>query len=208
MLKESFVDESKEIKRKNWSLIYNPEFDQYREKYKNIISVVENVLEGEIVDGVEVEKIKTNFNREYFLLKINDNEFFVKKIPDSNEGGVDEFKAVQEAKLRLNNSDIENVKIVDCIFAFTQGNVKYIVSGFDKGLENVLRLYLNDLYVNKDYKEYGRLDNRVLQVNRLLSDYRDVTAGNMGYNRETDEITLFDLNLKKDSLNDSSDDEL
>lgn len=208
MLKESFVDKSKEIKRKNWSLIYNPEFEGYREKYKNIISLVKSVLEGEVVDGVGVEKIKTNLNREYFLLKINDSEFFIKKIPDSNEGGVGEFKAIQEAKLRLNNSDIENVKIVDYIFAFTQGDIKYIVSVFDKSLENVLRLYLNDLYVNKDYKEYGRLDNRVLQINRLLSDYRDVTAGNMGYNPETDEITLFDLNLKKDSLNDSSDDEL
>lgn len=208
MLKESFVDKSKEIKRKNWSLIYNPEFEGYREKYKNIISLVKSVLEGEVVDGVGVEKIKTNLNREYFLLKINDSEFFIKKIPDSNEGGVGEFKAIQEAKLRLNNSDIENVKIVDYIFAFTQGDIKYIVSVFDKGLENVLRLHLNDLYVNKDYKEYGRLDNRILQIKRLLSDYRDVTAGNMGYDPETDEITLFDLNLKKDSLNDSSDDEL
>lgn len=208
MLKESFVDKSKEIKRKNWSLIYNPEFEGYREKYKNIISLVKSVLEGEVVDGVGVEKIKTNLNREYFLLKINDSEFFIKKIPDSNEGGVGEFKAIQEAKLRLNNSDIENVKIVDYIFAFTQGDIKYIVSVFDKSLENVLRLYLNDLYVNKDYKEYGRLDNRILQIKRLLSDYRDVTAGNMGYDPETDEITLFDLNLKKDSLNDSSDDEL
>jgi len=208
MLKESFVDKSKEIKRKNWSLIYNPEFEEYREKYKNVVSVIKDVMEGKKVDGVEIKRIKTNLNREYFLLKINDTEFFIKKIPDSNEGGVNEFKATQEAKNRLYNSDIENVKIVDYIFAFTQGDLKYTVSIFDKDLENVLRLYLNDLYIDKEYKEYSRLDNRVLKIKTLLSDYRDVTSGNMGYNPQTDEITLFDLNFKKDSLVESSDEEL
>ncbi len=55
----------KEVKRKDWTLVYNPEFEQYRDKYKNIVSKVKSVLEGDAVEGVEVRKIR-NIERYFF----------------------------------------------------------------------------------------------------------------------------------------------
>lgn len=210
MLKESFVDESREIKRKDWSLIYNPEFLEYKEKYKNIISVVKSVIEGDVVEGVEVEKITRNreSSREYFILKIDNEEFFVKKIFKDKEGGVNEFNAGKEVEERIHKSGLKKVKSIKYIFAYTNNIVRYTVSKYNKDAENTLYDYIGKLRVAGDYTKSEELSKRVVDIQTCLYDYMDLRSGNMGYNPETDEITLFDLNLKSTSLVESSDDEL
>jgi hypothetical protein len=210
MSKESFVDESKEIKRRDWTLVYNPEFEEYRDKYKNIISKVKSVIEGREVDGVEVEKLNIGreFNREYFILKIDNEEFFVKKISNEKEGGVDEFNAGKIVEERIHKAGLKKVKSIKYIFAYTDNTVRYAVSKYNKDAENTLYDYIGKLRVKGDYTKSEELSKRVVDIPICLYDYMDLRSGNMGYDPETDEITLFDLNLKSTSLIESGDDEL
>lgn len=198
----------KEVKRKDWTLVYNPEFEQYRDKYKNIVSKVKSVLEGDAVEGVGVRKISDYADREYFLLKVNNKEFFVKKTASYNQGGVDEFKAGKEVEGRLLSSGLQKVKSIKYIFAYSDNDTRYIVSEYDKDAENTLYDYMGKLRVKGDYLKNEELSKRVVDIQTCLYDYMDLRSGNMGYNTETDEITLFDLNLKSTSLIESSDDEL
>ncbi len=202
--------EYKEIIHHGWSLVYNPEFEQYREKYKNIISTVKKVVEGEQIEGIEIKKIneESETGREYFLLKMDGEEFFVKKMPNVQEGGIAEFKAGKDIEKRLSKSGLDKVRAIQYIFAYTDNNVRYVVSKYEKDAENVLYKYMGKLRVAGDYKKNEELGKRIAEIQLCLSDYMDLRSGNMGYNPETDEIVLFDLNLKSDSLIHSSDDEL
>lgn len=69
----------REIKRNQWTLMYNPEFEVYREKYENIISSVKKVIDGETVEGIKVNEIGEKDGRKYFTLMLGDKSFLSKK---------------------------------------------------------------------------------------------------------------------------------
>lgn len=103
---------------------------------------------------------------------------------------------------------VKDVKVINYLFAFTEEGVKYTVSDYEEMLNCTLRSVMDKLKVEKNYVEYARLQNRANAVNDILSDYYDLTTFNMSYNKETDEIILFDLNRIKDSWVESPDEEL
>lgn len=199
-----------EITHHGWSLVYSPEFVQYKEKYKNIISKVKRVIEGDQVEGIEIKKIQeaSEIEREYFLLKIGTDEFFIKKMPNVKEGGVTEFKAGMDIESRLTKSNIGKVKAIQYIFAYSDNSIRYVVSRYEKDAENTLYDYIGKLRVEGNYTKSKELENRLEEIQNCLFDYMDIRSGNMGYNPISDEIVLFDINLKKNSLIESSDDEL
>ncbi len=199
----------KEIQRKDWSLIYNPEFDAYREKYKNIVSTVKKVIEGEEVEGVTIENLGSKTSRERFILGLGDDKFFIKRTEEGTQGGVGEFKSGHEVEDILKRRGVEGVEIADCLFAFTQGDTRYTVYKYDERLQKSFRSYIDKLYMeNKDSEELKNLTDRVVEIKGLLTDYHDVTTLNMGYDKEKDTIILFDLNRKSDLLIPASDEEL
>lgn len=200
----------KEIKRKDWNLVYGPEFEQYRERYNNVVSKIKGVLEGEEVEGVEFKKINndTKSKTEYFVLSVDDEEFFVKKTIGLNQSGVDEFKAGKIVEERLLTCGLKNVKCINYIFAYTDKGLKYTVSKYDKDAEKTLSDHIAQLRVEGKYDECTRLNTRLGEIRLNFPEYDDVRGGNMGYNSETDTIILFDLNLKSNSLIESGDHEL
>lgn len=198
----------KEINRNGWSLVYGPEFEGYREKYENIISTIQKVIEGDTVEGIEIKKINEYADREYFVLKIDNEEFFIKKTANYNQGGVSEFKAGKDVEERLKQYRLENVRSVKYIFACTNNKTRYAVSHYEAAAEKTLAEHLAKLMVKSRYDEYSRLKNRFGEIRLHFPEYDDLSLINVGYDVETDEIILFDLNLKKDSLMIPSDEEL
>ena len=76
----SIQPEYKEIIRHGWSLVYNPEFKQYREKYKNIVSIIKKIVKGEEVEGFEGEMLSLKASGKlYFTVKVDGEKFFIKK---------------------------------------------------------------------------------------------------------------------------------
>ena len=197
-----------EIKRKRWSLAYAPEFEQYRDKYENIVSKIKGVIEGEKVEGVEIKKIGEYADREYFKLTEGDGEFFIKKTANYNQGGMDEFKAGQEVEEKITAAGLVGVKSIHYIFAYSDEKNKYAVSRYEKDAENILYYYIAKEKIAMNYAKVTELEKRVEEIQEGLPEYEDLRSRNMGYNPETDEIVLFDLNLKKDTLVISSDEEL
>ncbi len=206
---ESLVQpDYKEINRNGWSLVYNPEFKEYRKKYENIISTIQKVLEGEKVEGVEIRKIKEYADKEYFLLQIDNEQFFIKKTANYNQGGVKEFKAGKDVEEKLKYYGLEKVRSIEYMFAYTDKKARYVVSRYEAAAEKTLSEHLAKLMVASKYAECTRLKNRFGEIRLHFPEYDDLSLINVGYDAETDEIILFDLNLKKDSLIESSDDEL
>ncbi len=209
MLQERSFD-STEIKRKDWSLIYNPEFEQYRDKYKNIISSIQRIVQGEKVDGIESEMITlTASGKLYFTVELDGEKFFIKKIPEGHkQGGVGEFKAAKIAKQRLIDNNIKNVEIIDYICAFENEKDRYVVSRYDHVLKNTLEDVLADLKAREEYEKFGKLDRWFEELKSLFKDYPDFKIQNMAYDEATNKMILFDLNDSMFSLVESSDDEL
>lgn len=207
---EQKINNHKEINRKDWSLVYNPEFEQYRDKYKNIISTVMKVIEGENVDGFKGEMLKhTAGGKTYFIVEVDGEKFFIKKIPENHkQGGVDEFKAAEEAKQRLSQTGIEKVKVVDYVFGFSGNGVRFVVSKYDERLKNSLASYMEECLKNNRTKELHDLEDRFADLKKVFWDYYDFKVENMAYDKDSDEIILFDLNDDEYTLSESSDEEL
>lgn len=211
MMLENFTNyEYKEINRNGWSLVYNPEFEKYKDRYKNIVSEVKKVLDGEKVDGIDVELLKTSPNgKSYFRLEIGGEKFFVKKIPENHkQGGVEEFKTAQETRNRLLMANVEKVKVIEYIFAFTGNNSRFVVSRYDDKLDTTLAMYMNQCWKKGKTEDLKKLEVRFESLYKIFSDYYDFRPGNMAYDQDTDEIVLFDLNTIENFLVESSDDEL
>ena len=209
MLKEVFVDESKEIKRKNWRLIYNPGFEQYRDKYKNIVSVIKGVLEGEVVDGFDCELLrKTSNNKSYFKLSVGGENFFIKKTPNKiDQGGVEEFRSAEKAKKILSEEGIDDVRVIDYIFAYSDSEYRYVVSRYEDFSGVNLDDFIKSLENKGEQDKAAFLREKLQKIEIVLKDFWDVHGQNMGFDKETGEVVLFDLNMV-DGLGESSDDEL
>ena len=206
----SIQPEYKEIIRHGWSLVYNPEFKQYQEKYKNIVSTIKKIIDGEEVEGFEGEMLSLKASGKlYFTVKVDGEKFFIKKIPENhNQGGVVEFKSSQEAKKRLSDVGVEKVKIVDYIFAYSGEDVRFVVSRYDDRLHVTLASYMDQCLEKGEYAELHGLDNRFSDLKRIFKDYYDFKVQNMAYDKMTDEIILFDLNKTESFLIESDDEEL
>jgi hypothetical protein len=200
----------KEIHRKDWSIIYSPEFEKYRDKYKDIISTIQKVLRGEKVEGISLEYFsQTSNNKNYFIIDIEGEKFFIKRIPEEHkQGGVNEFKAASEAKKRLEDSGIQKVSVVDYIFGYSGNGARYVVSSYDPRVTKTLASYMDKCWEEKRYEEFHALDHRFADLDKIFKDYYDFKVENMGYDEENDEIILFDLNSGENMLIESSDDEL
>lgn len=199
-----------EIKRKDWSLVFNPEFGEYREKHRNIISRVKSVIEGAEVDGITSEMFAlTPGGKSYFGVDLDGEQFFVKKIPNhTNQGGVQEFKSSERAKSLLKEHGIENVRVIDYIFAYSDSDYRYVVSRYENTLNRTLEDEMNRFDEARQYAEVGKLDVRYKELQSVLREFWDLTPRNMGYSEKTGEIVLFDLNILENGLSESPDDEL
>lgn len=199
-----------EIKRKDWSIVYNPEFEQYKEKYKNIVSTVNRVMAGEKIENFENEMLGySTGGKAYSVVEVAGEKFFIKKIPENHkQGGVEEFKAALEAKNRLRDGGIKNVKVVDYVFGYSSDKVRFVVSRYDSRLKTTLALYMDECVEKKKYNELHKLDHRFADLKKLFADYFDFKVQNMAYDKDTDEIILFDLNNFENKLIESTDDEL
>ncbi len=210
-MSENFTNnEYTEINRNGWSLVYNPDFEKYKDRYKNIVSKVKDILDGEKVEGINVEFFrKTSNGKFYYSLEIDGEKFFIKKIPESHkQGGVEEFKIAQEAKDRLLKNKIEKVKVIDYVFAYTGGDYRFVASRYDNKLDTTLAMYMDQCWKNGKTEDLKKLEERFENLKKIFCDYYDFRPGNMGYDKDTDEIILFDLNTYEFFLAECDDDEL
>jgi hypothetical protein len=129
-----------------------------------------------------------------FKVTVGDKTFFFKiekKYMDT-DGGYEEMQDTILAKDIIEPLKEYNVRVVNPLLGYKDDERSYYISEWENLPLLDVVLYNYD---KKGLEKYDILIERMDDIRNILDGYREVSAHNMFYDEDKDEIVLFDLHL-------------
>lgn len=203
--------------------MYTPEIRDFIAQHPNIIKTVVSMIKAvgpygsmKQEQGLTVTLVQEGLLRPAYKVSLEDGHSFFIKAQDypfpNTQGGVNEMKAYQDALGRL--QDIPWVEIIKYHLAYKDHKKSYVVSEWYDNLATDLGDYrlelLGKIRGDVDRKEHWQnelagIDRKILKLAGMLPDHHDVLVHNMGYDKQTKKIVLFDLNFNQERFRKDAD---
>lgn len=184
-----------------------------------LTSNLDIAYQRQITDGdITVEFLNAKPGKVHYIVTISGIRYFLKEVSEidnkSQEGGVEEYEDTLEASHILANTP--KVSVITSSFAFhdTVHHKKYNATAWTVAAEKPLSRILAEhqsptASIILTEEKVQDLQRRAIYIISTLSDFKDVTTDNMGYDQTTDTLVVFDINKERGNvLRSCPDDEL
>lgn len=151
--------------------------------------------------GLKIQLLNTALTvggkRFYFKLNLQGHDYFVKKTSSKQlkefGGGANELIVMNQAKSLL--AGLQGVRVAGYKLGYQDKEYSYLISDYNENLAVTLEQYLLSEPINID-----DIEKRVEKIKKILQPhFQDVKDYNMSYDKDTDEIVIFDLFTKPQS---------
>lgn len=186
------------------NIIYKSDFKEWLKEHRGLlkstielIQQIKTVGEQKCNDNIcatcvdinqEGKKIYSNS----FKIETENRKLFLKvEYEDTEkEGAYEEMQDTILAKETVELSGIDGVRVVNPLLGYTDKNGKsyFVAEWIDMPI-------LDEVLDSFDDKKKSKIFERLNQIRKTLEGYRELSPANMFYDKERDEIVLFDLHL-------------
>jgi hypothetical protein len=202
------MKEYKQFERQGRKLWYEKNFREWLKENKHLPDNIENLVrsiqkKGETAhaDDIEIECIDVNeedgaLYSKSFKVTVGDQKFFLKLENESiaEEGGFQEMESTLLAKDEIEAVKTQGVKVIEPLWGYEdqKENKSYYVAEWSDlpTLDEILTEY-----EKQNSKKAAELLKRIYAIQKILQGYREISPANMFYDKENDEIILFDLHV-------------